>query len=133
MPGKVDRPDPGTTGTAPTSIDASRLVESNHRALRAALEAQSHGFRHMAKIGASVFDFVQRRLKHDAEFAQAVGTARNPQEAYEAYHDFFDTAVREYSDEFTALAGLYAEQTKEAMQEAERQVDELARPVIAAQ
>jgi hypothetical protein len=132
MPGKVDRLDSSATRILQGGLDASRLMEANQRTLRAALEAQSHGFQHCAKIGTSVFEFVQRRLKHDAELAQTLGAAKTPQDAYAAYHDFFDTAVREYSDEFTALATLYAEQTKEAMQDAEHQVDELARPVLTA-
>lgn len=131
MPGKTPQ-DRSTEAFPMARFDASRLIEGNQRAMRAALEAQTHGLQHMAKIGSSVFEFVQRRLKQDADLAQKLGTCKTPQDAYAAYHDFFDTAVREYSDEFSSLAGLYADQTKEVMQDAERQVDELARPVLSA-
>jgi hypothetical protein len=87
---------------------------------------------HVAKIGTSVFEFVQRRLQQDAELARRLSTAKAPEDAYAAYHDFVDTAIEEYSAEFTTLASLYADQTKAAMQDAERQVDELTRPVLAA-
>jgi hypothetical protein len=103
---------------APPS-DAAQLIENNQRAMRAALEVQSQGFQHMAKIGTSVLEFVQRRLQHDVELAQRLGTARAPQDAYAAYTDFFDVAVKEYSSEFSELATLYVDQAEEAMQEAE--------------
>jgi hypothetical protein len=135
MPGDNARPNLGAQ-PFPVPVppfDAAQLIETNQRAMHAALAAQSHGFQHMARIGTSVLEFVQRRLQHDAELAQRLGTAKAPQEAYAAYHDFLDVAAKEYSHEFAELATLYVDQTREAMQEAERQVDELARPVKAAE
>jgi hypothetical protein len=132
MPGEPTPPDRGTLPFPTPHFDAARLIETNQRAMRAAFEAQSHGFQHMAKIGTSVFEFLQRRVQHDADLAQRLGTAKAPEDALAAYHDFVDTAIEEYSAEFTALATLYADQTKEAMHDAERQVGELARPILAA-
>ncbi len=131
MPGDKARARRAAQPLPAQPFDAARLIETNQRAMRAALEAQGHGFRHMARIGSSVLDFVQRRLQHDAELAQRLGTVKAPQEAYEAYHDFFDVAAREYSDEFSELATLYVDQTREAMEDAERQVGEIARPTVA--
>jgi hypothetical protein len=133
MPGKTATPDHGTLPSPVPPFDAARMIETNQRAMQAALEAQNHGFQNMAKIGSSVLEFVQRRLQHDAELAQRLGTAKAPQDAYEAYHDFVDTAIEEYSAEITALASLYVDQTREAIRDAERSVDELARPVLAAE
>lgn len=134
MTGDADRnADRPAEPFAMPSIDATRLIETNQRAMHTALEAQGHRLRHMARIGTSMFEFVQRRLQHDAELAQRLGTVKAPKDAYEAYHDFFDVAVREYSDEFSALTSLYVDQTREAMHDAERQVDEIARPVLAAE
>ena len=133
MPGEKA---PQTSGALPFPMppfDATRLLETNQRAMHAALEAQSHGFQHMAKIGTSVFEFVQRRLQHDAELARRLGTAKAPEDAYAAYHEFVDTAIEEYSAEMSALATLCVDQTREAMHDAERQVDELTRPVLAAE
>lgn len=132
MPGNTAPPDRGTPAFPTPPFDAGRMIETNQRALRAALEAQNHGFQHAAKIGTSVLEFVQRRLQHDAEFARQLGSAKAPQDAYAAYHDFVDTAIEDYSAEFSALATLYVDQTKEAMHDAERQVDEFTRPVMAA-
>ena len=106
MPGNTAPRDRGALPFPMPPFDASRLIESNQRAMRAALEAQSHGLQHMAKIGSSVFEFVQRRLQHDAELAQRLGTVKAPQDAYAAYHDFVDTAIEEYSAELSALATL---------------------------
>ena len=133
MPGKTAPPDRGALSLPTPPFDAARMIETNQRAMRAALEAQNHGFQHIAKIGTSVLDFVQRRLQHDAELAQRLGTAKAPQDAYAAYHDFLDTAIEEYSAEFSTLATLYVDQTREAMHDAERQVDEITRPVLAAE
>lgn len=133
MPGDKATQHSGTRPLPKPPFDAARLIETNQRAMHAALEAQNHGMQHMAKIGTSVLEFVQRRLRHDAELAQRLGTVKAPEDAYEAYHDFFDIAVREYSDEFSALATLYADQTKETMHDVERQVDEFARPAVAAE
>ena len=133
MPGENARPDRGVQPFPVPPFDAARLIETNQRALRAALEAQNHGFQHMARIGTSVLEFVQRRLQHDAELAQRLGSVKAPQEAYAACHDFVDTAIEEYSAEFSELATLYVDQTREAMHDAERRVDELARPAMAAE
>jgi hypothetical protein len=132
MPGNTAPPERRSPPLAVPQFDVAGLIETNQRAMRTALEAQSHGLQHMGKIGTSVFEFVQRRLRHDAELAQRIGIAKAPADALAAYHDFVDTAIEEYSAEFTALATLYADQTKEAMHDAERQVGELARPVLAA-
>ncbi len=124
---------PQQSGARPPTtpgFDAARLIETNQRAMRAALEAQNQGMQHMAKIGTSVLEFVQRRLRHDAEFAQRLGTVKAPEDAYEAYHDFFDIAVREYSDEFSALSTLCADQTKEALHDAEHRANGAARPAV---
>ena len=133
MPGDTTAPDRGTLPFPTPPFDAARMMENNQRAMRAALEAQNHGLQHAARIGTSMFEFLQRRLQRDAELAQRLGSVKAPQDAYEAYHDFFDLAVREYSDEFSALATLYADQTKEVMQDAERQVGEMAKPMMAAE
>ena len=133
MPGDNARPDRGAQPFPVPPFDAAGLIETNQRAMRAALAAQNHGFQHMARIGTSVLEFVQRRLQHDAELAQRLGTVKEPQEAYSACHDFLDVAVREYSHEFSELATLYVDQTREAMQDAERQVDEISRPMQAAE
>ena len=130
-------PDRGAQPFTAMPLDATRLIENNQRAMQAALAAQSQGFQHMAKIGTSVLEFVQRRLQHDAELAQRLGTAKAPQDAFTAYTDFFDVAVREYSSEFSELATIYVDQTCEALQDAEhqaeRQADEFVRPVAAAE
>jgi hypothetical protein len=133
MPGDKARTERGAQPFPVPPFDAARLMESNQRAMRAALAAQSHGFQHMARIGTSVFEFVQRRLQQDAALAQRLGTAKAPQDAYTACHDFVDTAIEEYSAEFSELATLYVDQTREAMHDAERQVDEIARPAMAAE
>jgi hypothetical protein len=133
MPGDNARPNPGAQPFPVPPFDAARLIETNQRAVHAALAAQNHGFRHMARIGTSVFDFVQRRLQHDAELAQRLGTAKAPQDAVSACHDFVETAFEEYSAELSELATLYVDQTREAMQAAERQANELAQPAVAAE
>ena len=133
MPGGNQRADRGAQPFPAPPFDAARMIETNQRAMRAACEAQNHGFQHMARIGTSVLDFVQRRLQHDAALAQRLGSVKAPQDAYSACHDFVDTAIEEYSAEFSELATLYVDQTREAMHDAERQVDELARPAMAAE
>ena len=133
MPGDTAPPERGTPTFPMPPFDAARMIETNQRAMRAALEAQNHGFKHAAKIGTSVFEFVQRRLQHDAELAHRLGSAKAPQDAYAAYQDFVDTAIEEYSAEFSALTSLYVDQTREVMHSAGRQVDEIAKPVLAAE
>jgi hypothetical protein len=133
MPGDNARPNPGTQPFPVPPFDAARLIETNQRAMHAALAAQTHGFQHMARIGTSVFEFVQRRLQHDAELAQRLGTAKAPQEALSACHDFVDTAIDDYSAEFSELATLYVDQTRETMHAVERQADEQARRAMAAE
>ncbi len=131
MPGDTATSDPGERPFPMPTFDAAHMIESNQRAMRAALEAQSQGLQRAAKIGTSVFEFIQRRLTHDAELAHRLGTAKAPQDAYAAYHDFLGTALEEYAAELSTLSSIYVDQTREAMHHAERQVDGIARPMAA--
>jgi hypothetical protein len=113
-------------------MDISRLVESNQRAMSLAVETQSQNLEHLAKIGGSVLDFAQRRLRHNAALAAALGGLRSPADAYAAYHDFVDTAIEEYAAELQALTALCVDQGREAMRGAEREFDEVVRPALQA-
>lgn len=97
-------------------IDHERAADCQRRALSAAFEAQGRGLRQMAMIGGSALDFVHRRLRHDAETAQALGTCRTPADAWLIWRDFFDTAVEDYAAGLGALGAPGAEQEHAAPQ-----------------
>ncbi|MEL6280504.1 MAG: phasin family protein [Pseudomonadota bacterium] len=58
--------------------------------------------------------FMSERLKKDVETMQALSGCRTPEDFFRVQAEFFDTAIRDYSDETSKVAKLVAETTQGA-------------------
>lgn len=104
------------------------FVAVNQHGLSAALEVNDHILKRMAKVGSEVFQFVDRRLKHDFDTAKDLASCTTPQDAVTLYGQYVETAMRQYSEEISVLANLYSEQARETMDEMQQQVRQTIEP-----
>lgn len=109
-------------------LDIAPIIEANQRGLQAAAQANSHALQRMAKVNKELFGFVTRRLDHDREAVKKLATCKSPQDAMALFGTFFETAMKQYSDEIGQLSAMYAEQTAEALADVEHEIDEIAEP-----
>lgn len=106
-------------------FDLEPLFAANQRAFRAAAEAQSHMLARMTKTSSEFFDFVNRRLAKDRSAAKEFSRCQTPQDLVAAYAAFVEAATKDYSEEISLLAGSYADQAREVMEDAQLQVEEV--------
>ncbi|MEM9012534.1 MAG: phasin family protein [Pseudomonadota bacterium] len=111
-------------------FDIEPLIAANQRGLKAAAEAQEHMLRRIAKMHEELFRFADRRLQHDRSTARELAACKSPQDAAAVCGKFFESAMKQYSEEVTLLAGLYADQARETMEDVQHQVEETVEPVL---
>lgn len=104
-------------------FDLEPVLAANQRSLQAAAEAQAHLLARMTRVNEELFAFVDRRLARDRECAKRFASCSTPQEAVDICAQFVQAAFRDYSEEAGVLAGLYAEEAREAMEDAQHQVE----------
>ncbi|MEO0361738.1 MAG: hypothetical protein AAF322_11545, partial [Pseudomonadota bacterium] len=63
--------------------------------------------------------------------AHQIARCRNVQECVEVWSRFLETAIKDYADEATLMAGLYADQAKEAANDVQHQVERALEPAQA--
>jgi len=114
-----------------TPMTFEPFVAVNQRGLSAALEVNDHILKRMAKVGSEVFQFVDRRLKHDLDTAKDLASCTTPQDAVTLYGQYVETTMRQYSEEISLLANLYSEQARETMEEVQQQARQTIEPVTA--
>lgn len=114
----------GTSIPVVPTFDIEPVFSAHQRGLKAISEAQEHMFHSMAKVSGELFHFVDRRLENDRETARQLAGCKSPQEAAAVYGKFFETAMQQYSREMGLLAGLYADQAREAIEDVQHQVEE---------
>ena len=105
-------------------FDIQPLFAVNQRSFQAAAEANAQAMKRMSRVSEEMFRFVDQRLKQDRDVVKEFATCKSPQDAASVCGEFFQTAVQQYSEELGRLAGLYADQTIEALDDAQRQVDQ---------
>ncbi len=120
--------------TAPTTFptmpnfDIEPLIAANQRGLQAAAEANAHALQRMSKVSGEMFRFVDQRLKQDRDVVKEFATCKSPQDAAAVCGKFFENAVQQYSEELGRLAGIYADQAMEALDDAQHQVEQAMDP-----
>ncbi|MEM8755882.1 MAG: phasin family protein [Pseudomonadota bacterium] len=112
-------------------FDLEPMIAANQRGLQAVAEAQSHMFRRLTKMNSELFGFIDRRLERDREAAKELAGCKSPQEAVEVCARFTEAAIKDYSEEAGLIAGLYADQAREAMEDAQHQVETAIEPAKA--
>ena len=110
--------------TAPVApLDLEPMLAANQRNVQAMAEAQTHLIQRFSKMNAEMFNFINRRLERDRAAAREMATCKNAQEAAEGYASFAETAMKDYSEEFGVIAGIFADQTREVIEDAQHQVE----------
>ncbi|MEM7545392.1 MAG: phasin family protein [Pseudomonadota bacterium] len=122
-------PKPNGTGANPMKMhlapfDMEPIIAANQRSFQAAAEAQNHMMKRLALMNKELFGFFNRRLIQDREMAHELARCKTPQDAVAICAKFAETAVKDYSEEVGVLAGAYAEQAQEVMEDVQHQVEE---------
>jgi vacuolar-type H+-ATPase subunit B/Vma2 len=125
MPKSNSQTGPGAMPGLPR-FDIAPIIEANQRGLRAAAQANIHALQRMAKVNHELFGFVTRRLDHDRKAVKQLATCKSPQDALMLFSTFFETAMKQYSKEFAQFSAMYAEQTTEALADADHEIEETA-------
>lgn len=109
-------------------FDLSQMFAGGDRGLKAMVEAQQHLIDRIATMNREIADFVERRLEHDRETLQDLGSCKTPQEAMVVWGKFVETASRQYADEMGTLASLTVDQAHEAVEDVQNEIRESSRP-----
>lgn len=112
-------------------FDFEPVFAASQRGMQAAAEAQAHLVNRLTQINSELFGFVDRRLRRDRETAKDIAHCKNPQEMLEVCSRFAERAMKDYSEEVGLIAGLYADQAREAMEDAQHQVETAIEPAPA--
>lgn len=107
------------------AVDIAPIIEANKRGLEAAAQANSHALRRMAKVNQELFGFVTRRLEHDRAAVKEMAACKSPQDAMALFGTFFETAMRQYSEEIGQISAMYVEQSAEALSDVEHEIEEI--------
>jgi hypothetical protein len=114
----------GAIGALPP-LDLAPILEANKRGLEAAAQANSHALQRMAKVNQELFGFVTRRLEHDRAAVKDLASCKSPQDAMALFGTFFETAMRQYTEEIGQISAMYVEHTAEALSDVEHEIDEI--------
>jgi hypothetical protein len=105
-------------------FDIEPLIAVNQRGVKAAAEAQDHMLRRVSAMSDEVFRFLDRRLERDREVVRELSSCRSPQDAVALYGQYFEETMKQYSEEMGLLAGLYSDQAREALEDAQHQIED---------
>lgn len=111
-------------------FDFTSMLSANRRGLRAAHEAQSHMLRRMAEMNDELYQFADRRMQANRAAAEKLSECKSLPEVWGVCGTFVETAVQQYSEEMGLLAGVCADQAREAAQDIQEQVEEVIEPVL---
>ena len=89
-------------------IDIESLITANQKGLKATVEMQEHMMRLMARINGELLSFLGRRLDQDRAMAKELTTCKSPQDAVAVCRRFFETAMKQYTEEMGFLSSICA-------------------------
>ncbi|MEM7057117.1 MAG: phasin family protein [Pseudomonadota bacterium] len=105
-------------------FDLEPLIAASQRSLKAATEAQDHALRRMTKLNSEIYRFINRRLDQDRDMVKELATCKTPMDAAGVCGKFMENAVKQYSEEMGLMAGIYADQAREAVEDVQHQVEQ---------
>ena len=119
------------TTTSPQSFtgffplfDMEAAICANERSLKFAVDMQEHFFKQIISMNREYYKFIERRLEKDRQVLKSLGNCNCPGDVMKVYGQFFETAAKNYSDEFSRIASLYEKQVEEAVEDVKQQVDQ---------
>ena len=104
-------------------LDFSSVMEMNQDAIDSVGEMNQKMYEGLSSYNAEMFKFVNSRLKEDFAIPQHLMTCRTPQEVYNVYTEFFQTAMKQYLSEAERLTSLGGGVAGAALQTMEHQVE----------
>lgn len=126
-PGKTEQT--GPVWSAMRDFDFTKAMTGGGRSVQAMAEAQEHFIARLATMNKEVASFIDRRLTHDRDTVHALAECKTPQEAMAVWGKFVETASRHYAEEFGAIAGMSVDQAREAVEDAQHEIEETVRPL----
>lgn len=115
----------GREATAPVDVDS--FVAFNRDAIESVGELNKRLTENFAVCREEAVSFFGRRLKHDFDMPQQLMACKTPQEVYDVYMDFFQTARKDYLEEVGRLAELSTNIASSSLGVMERQVEKAAK------
>ncbi|MFT7040634.1 MAG: hypothetical protein ACJAW4_003362 [Paracoccaceae bacterium] len=106
-------------------LDMVPIIAANKRGLEAATQANTHALKRMALVNRELFGFVTRRLEHDRAAVKQLSTCKSPQDAMALFGTFFETAMRQYSEEISQMSAMYVELTTKTFADVEQEIEEI--------
>ncbi len=93
-----------------------QLTALNGAALEAMQRCGRSGIEQMTRLGDELTEFVGKRVRHDAEFGQALANCRNWADVVELQQGWFTTMASEYSKESRRLMEMTSKMWAEGLQ-----------------
>lgn len=115
--------------SAMRDFDVTKMMAGGERGAKAIAEAQEHFIARAAKMHREIANFVDRRLKHDQETVHALAECKSPQEFVAVWGKFVETASKQYAEEFGKIAGMSVDQAREAVEDAQHEIEETVKPI----
>lgn len=99
------------------------MLDALQRGFAGSASANGDWFKRMMDANSEVTRFVQQRLARDRDVMAALARCKTPPDTAMVYAEFIETAMKEYSEEMTKLADLYAAQANWAMSEMQQRLE----------
>ena len=125
----TETPEADQVFAAMRDFDVTKMMAGGERGMKAMAEAQEHFIERIAKMNREIAGFVDRRLKHDQETVHALAECKSPQEFVAVWGKFVETASRQYAEEFGTIAGMGVDQAREAVEDAQHEIEETVKPI----
>ena len=104
-------------------LDFSSVMDMNQGTIDTVGEMNQKMYEGLSRYNAEMLKFVNSRLKEDFAVPQNLMTCKTPQEVYNVYTEFFQTAVKQYLSEAERLTTLGGGVAGAALQTMEHQVE----------
>jgi hypothetical protein len=94
--------------------------------IQASTRMQAQMFNNCMKYNIEVLNFLKHRIEQDMKLVEKVTTTEDTGKAFQAYMNFWQSAVREYTDEAGKLAAINSDAAEKIEREAKTIRDDMA-------
>jgi len=113
-------------GPLSAPLDLRALGTANQPGLAAMADMHQHMLKRAADVNGEMLSFLKRRLESDSQCMKELTTCKSLPEVYSTYAAFMQKMMRDYAEEMSAVATLYAGQAEETVEEMQEQVGQMA-------
>jgi Phasin protein len=112
-----------TSRDTQSPFDFQSAFEMNRKNLETASVMNQKLYEALRVYNEELVKFGSIRLKEDFDIPQQLSECKTAQDFVTVYTDFFQTALKQYSDEANALAKIYSQATGETFESIKQQAD----------